>query len=323
MWQEGIAQYVEQPTEQLENKMELMRQIVAEKRYLSWRDLNQPGVTYSDPRIGYPQSLTIVAFLVSRNGIEKFKAFVEAMKTASGYRGALEAVYGVSADTLEREWLQQLPAYANGGYRSPGGSPTGRGPLDLQQTEQLLERGDYAGAARALRPLVESAGPDTDAATLQQAQSLLARAEAGQKAMEQASDAHTALLNGDYQSAYENGVAALQAWEAVGQAKQAATSASYVALAERGMHAQADLDEAGALLRRLQLRGAEERLVSAYRTFGELGDEPRASQAREAMALIDRGEQILAGTCLLCGALLVAWSARRRYDDRSLALPYT
>ena len=52
-WQEGIAQYVEHPTQHLERKMELMRQIIAENSLLSWRDHNHPGENYADTRVGY------------------------------------------------------------------------------------------------------------------------------------------------------------------------------------------------------------------------------------------------------------------------------
>lgn len=323
MWQEGIAQYVEHPSEQLDRKMELMRQIIAARRLLSWADLNQPGVAYSDPRVGYPESLTIVAFLVGRSGMERYRAFVEATKTASGYRGALEATYGVSADTLEREWLKQLPGYVNGGYRTPAGAPNGRGPLDLAAPEQMIARGDYAAAARTLQSMIAGGTAASDAESLQRAQSLLERAKIGADATQRSTDAYQALTHGDYETARDSGRLAQQRWEALGQSSQAAVSGQYAELAERGIQAQTEIEEAGTRLRQLQLRGAEERLISAYTTFGQLGDEPRASQARAAMALITRGEHILAVTCLLCGGLLVAWSVRRRRAERAVALPFT
>ena len=321
-WQEGISQYVERPSSQLEAKMELMRQIVAENRLLSWSELNQPGATYADPRIGYPQTLTIVAFLIQRNGIERFRAFMETMKDASGYRGALETVYGVPADVLEQEWLAQLPRYISEGYRNPAAAGAGRGPFDLAQPEQMIERGDYSGAIRSLQPLVESMRAAGDQVALLRGQSLLARALAGREATSLASEAHEALGRGDYPTAYASGTKGRAQLEALGLHEQAAAAGEYAALAERGIAAQNQFDEAGTLLRRLQLRPAQQRLTVAYQTFGELGDEARASQARAGLLLIARGEQALAVACLLGGGLLVLWSARRRYGDRQAALPY-
>jgi hypothetical protein len=322
-WQEGIAQYAEHPSTQLDVKMELMRQIVAEKRLLSWRELNQPGVTYSDPRVGYPESLTIVAFLLQRNGIERFRAFVEAMKEASGYREALEQAYGASADNLEREWLAQLPAYVNGGYRSPTGAANGPGAADLQEPERMIARGDFAGAVEKLRPMVESMRGSGDAAALRRGESLLARAEAGAQALRMAATARDALVRGDYEAAQTAGLAGQKELEALGLRAQATVAADYARQAARGLAAQAQLDEASALLRRFQLRPAQQRLQAAYQTFGELGNEARAGQARDALGAIERGERGLAGACLLCGGLLVAWSGRRQIKQRRVALPFT
>ncbi len=114
-WQEGIAQYVERPTEQLEAKMQLMQQLISSGGLLSWSQLNTPGATYADPRVGYPESLTIVAFLVQRNGLAQFRSFVEAWQQKPNYRNALAAVYGMSAEDLEREWQDQLPAIRHAG----------------------------------------------------------------------------------------------------------------------------------------------------------------------------------------------------------------
>ena len=185
-WQEGIAQYVEHPTEQLEQKMQLMRQIVAEDRLLTWRELNQPGATYADPRVGYPQSFTIAAFLVQRHGMARFRTFVEAMKESSGYRSALETAYGRSADALEREWRAQLLDFVTEGYRIRGDgsgitNPMG-GAVNLSEAEALVARGDFSAAVRSLRRLIPMLQTAEETTAVQRAQSLLARAESGARA---------------------------------------------------------------------------------------------------------------------------------------------
>ena len=322
-WQEGIAQYAEHPSPQLDVKMNLMRQAVAQNRVLAWAQLNQPGATYANPQVGYPESLTIVAFLIHRNGIERFRAFVEAMKDASDYRGALASAYGVPPETLEREWHAQLANFINTGYRSPGAASTSPGPVDLSAIEQMVTGGDYDGAADKLQPMMEGIKAGGDATTLQRAQSLLERAKTGQQATRLTADARDALVHGNYQAANQNGLAAQKQFQSIGQSAQAAAAQEYATLAARGMEAEEQARTAGELLRRLQLQPARQLLLKAYKTFGELGDETRAAQTRDVLTLIARSEQILAAVCLVSGGALVAWSSRRRYKERPMALPLT
>ncbi len=321
-WQEGIAQYVEHPSEQLEQKMLLMRQLIAEDRLLTWRELNEPGATYADPRIGYPQTLTMVAFLVQRDGMSRFREFVEATRESNGYRDALESVYGVSADTLEREWREGLPQYVTEGYRA-GTNTTSAPVFDLDPAAQLVARGDYGAAVEALRGLLPAIKAADDAGALLQAQSLLARAETGQRAVGLATDARAALIRGDYPTARNTGAAAQQQFEALGTEEQAALMREYQQLAERGMAAEQQLVAAGSLLRRLRVPEARTQLVAAYATFGELGDQARAARAQSALGLIARGEQVLTGLCLVSGALFLVWGMRRRRVERRLALPFS
>lgn len=320
-WQEGIAQFVEHPSAQLDEKMQLMRQIITEDRLLSWRDLNQPGATYADPRIGYPQSLTIVAFLIQRNGMARFREFVEAMQESSGYRSALGQVYGASADVLEKEWLAALPQFVTAGYRSGADSnlPT---TFDLDPPTQLVAQGDYTGAIRLLRGLIPTIQAANDATVLQRAKSLLARAETGQRATGLAFDARAALLRGDYPTATEASQAGQRHFDSIGQTEQVALLREYEQLAGRGIVAETELNQAGALLRRFKVLEARDQLVRAYTTFVELGDQNRASQAQTTLNFIARGEQVLTALCFIIALMLMAWSARRRATERRLALPF-
>jgi hypothetical protein len=321
-WQEGIAQYVEHPSEQLEQKMRLMRQLIAEDRLLSWRALNEPGATYADPRVGYPQSFTIVAFLIQRDGMSRFRAFVEATRESSSYRGALERAYGVSPDILEREWREQLPRFVTEGYRAAGGGA--RLPVfDLDPAAQLVARGEFQAAVESLRGMIPAIRTNGDADTLLQAQSLLARAEIGQRAVGFATDARAALLRGDYLSARSAGAEGEQQFDTLGAEEQIELMREYQALAERGMAAERQLATASSLLRRLRVPEAREHLVAAYSTFSELGDQPRASQAEAALNLIGRAERVLVIMCLLTGVVFLLWSIRLRRYERRVALPFS
>jgi hypothetical protein len=144
-FQEGIAQYLEHPSPELDLKMQLMQQVIAADRVIPWRELNQPGTAYANPQISYPQSYTIVAFLIERDGLATFRRFIEISKTSSGYRSALETAYGVSSDQLEQEWRAQLEAFVAGAYRNRA-----VGAFDLSQAEALIARGDYQAAIQTL-----------------------------------------------------------------------------------------------------------------------------------------------------------------------------
>jgi hypothetical protein len=322
-WQEGIAQYVERPTEQLEAKMQLMRQIIAEGRLKSWAELNFPGATYADPQIGYPQSLTIVAFLIKRDGLDRFRSFVQAWRTTPDYASALANTYGTSVDVLEREWQDQLPQFVNTDYRSLGSSVAANTTFDLTEAENYVARGDYAAAIANLEPLMPVIEQSSDAESLQRARSMLARSEVGVRATQYANDARAALLAGDYRAAAaasENGRAQ---FEAINQPTQADVMAEYATLAARGSEAQRQLAEAGGLLRRLEIERAQSTLDAAYTTFVELGDQNRAAQAQRLRTLIARGTQIVAGICFVFALLLIVWSLGRRANERRVALPYS
>lgn len=320
-WQEGIAQYAEHPTAQLDLKMGLLRDTISQNRILSWNDLNTNNATYADPQVGYPETFTIVAFLIQRNGMDHFRAFTEMMRT-SDYRSALQAVYGASADTLEGEWRAQLEPFVDGGYRNLASGPSGRVTFDLAPVEQQVAEGSYAEAASALRSMIPGLRTAGDGAQLLQAQSLLARAEAGDNAVKMADNARDALLHGDYRTANEASAMGRDQFEALGMTKQAEILADYNNLANRGLEAEVQLSTAGDRMRLLRLGEARVLLMSAYNTFSELGDQSHADQAQASLALIERGEQLAAGGCVLGGALLLLFSMTRKFKERQQALPF-
>ena len=322
-WQEGVAQYVERPTEQLEAKMQLMRQLITDGGLMSWSQLNQPGATYADPRVGYPEALTIVAFLIQRDGLERFRQFVETWRQSADYRNALANVYGVSAEDLEREWQDQLPSFVDDGYRKLGSSAAANTTFDLAEVENLVAQNDYAGAITSLKPLMPVIEQSGDAEVLQRARSILARSEVGVRATQYANDARAALLEGDYGAAAAASEAGREQFEAINQVAQADVMKEFSTLAARGSEAERQLQEAGSLLRRLEINRAQANLDAAYTTFVELGDQGRATQAQNARETIARGKQILAAACFVCALLLIGLSSRRRVGERRVALPYS
>ncbi len=314
-FQEGIAQYIEHPSAELDAKMQLMQQVVENNRVLPWADLNRPGVAYSDPRISYPQSYTMVAFLIERDGFATFRAFIEQSRTSSGYRSALESAYGVSADQLEREWRAQLETFINGGYRERA-----VGAFDLSQAETLIGRGEYDAAVQQLETAIKTLDAQTPVA--QQAQELLQRAENGREANTLAASALEALKQGDYTTAQQAASKGQQLLNELGQPAQMQVMEQYGKLATEGIAAQQQLETARSNLRSMRVSPARDALSEAYRTFTRLGDVQNASVAQDSLIRIQRTETGLAIGLVLIAALIAGWNIHRRVNERDQHIPF-
>ncbi len=315
-FQEGIAQYLEHPSAELDTKMQLMQQVIAADKVLPWRELNRPGVAYSDPRISYPQSYTIVAFLIGRNGFATFRSFLDEVKTSSGYRSALEAAYGVSADQLEREWRDQLSDFVNGGYRARS-----MGALDLSQAEALIAKGEYDAAVQQLQAaLATLAGDQTQLG--ERARELLRRATTAQRATGLATTAREALARGSYEEARTAAEEGRELLNELGQAAQVQVLDQYIQLATEGIEAQRSLASARNNLVTLRVGSAQEELAAAYRTFTRLGDTYHAGIAESSLVRIQRTETGVAVVLVLLAALVAGWNIHRRVNERDQALPF-
>ncbi|HWQ14438.1 MAG TPA: hypothetical protein VNL77_16680, partial [Roseiflexaceae bacterium] len=192
-FQEGVAQYVEHPSGELETKIRLLRRAAEEGLLLPWSALDEREQVYGSPDVAYPQTLSVVAFLVERYSFAKLREFLEVSARSSGYRSALERAYGVSPATLEQEWRDWLPGYLEGGYRHNALTA-----YDLSHIEALLGEGRYTEAQRELETAIEWLRTTTQADRLQEAERMLRQAETGQRADALAQEARAALEAADY-----------------------------------------------------------------------------------------------------------------------------
>lgn len=315
-FQEGIAQYIEHPGAELDAKMQLMQQVIDADRVLPWSELNRPGVAYQDPRISYPQSYTMVAFLIERDGFATFRTFIERSTASSGYRGALEAAYGVSADQLEQEWRAQLDAFVGGDYRQRAG-----GALDLSQARALIGRGEYEQAVTELTGRIETLRGGSSP-LLQEAETLLQEAQTGQRAYALATSARDALERGDYREAKQAASEGRVLLEQMGQTAQVEVVEQYDRLADEGLAAQQQLGLANGDLQTLHIGAARSRLRSAYQTFLRLGDEQGAAVAQSSLIQIQRTQTLTAIGLVVLAALILGWNVHRRIAERDRTLPF-
>ncbi|MEF3275150.1 MAG: hypothetical protein K6356_12265 [Chloroflexus sp.] len=297
--QEGIAQYMELPGPERDDRIATLRTLTQRGELWSWALLDDRNAIYGQPALSYPQTWSIVSFLIERNGFEQFRRFLTTLAESSGYRSAMAAVYGVSATTLESEWRAWLPGFLQ--LESTNGlTPT----VDLKLARALLGAGDYSGALRELERLSHFA----DATTQSEIAVLQARAQTGHRANQLAEAARAALLNGEYAQAERLIGQAEQAYAEIGDDRQAAVLAAYRARVARGLQASAMLRQASEQARRFDILGAQVQADLAAREFAALGDEVRRDNALALYRSLARDRRMLAIALLFFGAAGIATS---------------
>jgi len=306
-----LAQYAERPAPELETRIALLQRAFDADQLLRWSDLDDRDMVYSNPEVGYPESLSMVAFLIERYSFPKMREFLTVAARSSGYRSALERTYNVTPDELERQWRDWLPGYLSGGYKRNALSA-----YDLSGAEAMLRQGRYADAKADLETAIEWLRTTEQTAVLQQAEDLLARSEDGLRADQLAQGARAALEAADYDRAAELVAQARQAYAALEDSRQTSVLALYAERAERGRAAADALNNAQALARSLrypQARAAADQAAAAYMA---LGDRAHADQALQLRAFLDQRQTWLGAALLLFGILGVAGSAVRRMTVR-------
>jgi hypothetical protein len=310
-FQEGLAQYVERPAPELEQRIGLLGRAFEQDRLLPWSDLDDRDAVYHNPEVSYPESLSIAAFLVERYTFAKMREFLTITARSSGYRSALERTYAATPDALERQWRDWLPSYLAGGYKRNALTA-----YDLSGAEALLRQGRYAEAKTELETAIEWLRTTEQSDVLQQAEELLTRGAAGLRAEALAGDARAALEAGDYDRAAGLVIQAQRAYADLEDARQSAVLAAYAQRAERGRAAAANLEQALALARSLRYPQARTVADQAAADYLALGDRTRADQALALRAFLDQRQPLLGAALLLLGLAGVTASAVRRLAVR-------
>jgi hypothetical protein len=310
-FQEGIAQYLEKPTAQSDYDPALLQLAAQEDRLLTWAELDQAQRVYSDPQVAYPQTLSIVAFLVDRYGLPKLMGFVEAAAQEPGYRSALETAYGQAADELEAEWLAYLPEYFDGRWKI-----NAIYAYDLSRVVALVEKGAYSAAEAELADIIALLETTDQKETLAQAESLLARVHQGRTAAALADQARSALLAGDYALAAEKGAAAIAAYQELGYHERIPEIQVYVHRAGLGQGALDQLRRGERLLEASRFSEAEQHIYEATVTLQSLDNQDAAQRGMALLATSARRQRSLAHVALGVGALALLLNGARRALNR-------
>lgn len=315
-FQEGIAQYLEKPTDQANYDPAILQQAFDAGRLLTWSELDQAESVYSDPQVAYPQSLSIVSFLVDRYSFPTFVKFLKASATEPGFRSALQTAYGKSADELEQEWLAYLPDYFAGRWQI-----NAIYAYDLSRVTTLVNKAAYTDAATELAEIVTLLETTNQTDTLAKAEALLARAHQGQTAGTLADEARQALQSGNYPLAIEKGNAAINAYEALSYRQRIPEIQLYIHRAELGQGALDQLNQGEHLLASFRFLEAEAELQQATILLQSLGNQTGAEQGQALLLKSAWQQSLLAYLLLAIGLTILVFNGLRRLINRLTADP--
>lgn len=310
-FQEGIAQYMELPTPELDRKLELLRRAYDEGRLMSWSDFEDRDKIYGEPQNGYPQSLSVATFLIDTYGFDRFRTFLLNTGESSGYRSALQTTYGRPPSELESLWRAWIPSFLDGS--SQGNTAAN---YDLDYPRELVATGRYAEAQTELEQSIAWLQTTPQEDLLREAEALLARSQAGVEAEAQAAGAHTALLAADYARARQLVAEAQAAYAALGDTRQEQVLAVYAARIERGLRANQQLATAQQLVGDLRFPEARAAADAAASEFARLGDASGMDDALGLRHSLDGAQRLIGLTLLAVGLIGVVMSLWGRWSLR-------
>jgi hypothetical protein len=306
-FQEGVAQYLEKPTYDADYEPALLREALEQGRLLTWAELDEAQRVYSDPQVAYPESLSIVSFIIDRYGLDNFIDFIKATAGQPGYRSALETAYGIPADELEAEWLAYLPEYFDGRWQINAVYA-----YDLSRVTQLVDRGAYTDAAAELTEIISLLETTEQIETLAEAEALLAQAHRGQTAGALADEVRLALQDGDYAQAIAKGNEAIAAYEYLGYRARIPEIQLYIYRAEVGQQALGQLSRGEALLDSLRFTEAEREIYEATVLLQSLNDQEAAQQGVQLLNRSAQRQSWLAYAILAVGLAILFFNTLRR-----------
>ncbi len=143
---EGFALYVERVNPPVLARRASVVQTANQSGSLaSWSNMNRQEPLDEDELVE-AQAYAVVGFLLKNHGLERFQAFVAELRAVTSWREAMNEAYAPgSSDSLERQWRDEIPLWAQGDWK--WNLVAG---FDLQPARELLARGNFNGAASAL-----------------------------------------------------------------------------------------------------------------------------------------------------------------------------
>lgn len=302
---EGLAQYVERPNLPVQARLAALVQSASQDGKLtSWSNLNR-AIPLDEDDIERAQNYSIVAYLIKHQGLPDLWDFLDKLKVAETWRDAMNIAFApTTSDQIERQWKEDIPAWAAGDWR--WNLMTG---FDLETARQQLIRGNFEGAASALE-ISEQLLRDVDAPELTaEVAELKDQARIGDLAETKMAEAQQALE----QFVYDRAAAAVaQAEEQYAQLppeiRPDELIATYKDMAARGMAATNQLQiahiQAGNWAEYANTRAAA---VAAGADFAALGDREQRDDANQLVGVMDQEQLRIVLLLAALAALTFGW----------------
>lgn len=302
---EGLAQYVERPNLPVQARLAALVQSASQDGKLtSWSNLNR-AIPLDEDDIERAQNYSIVAYLIKHQGLPDLWDFLDKLKVAETWRDAMNIAFApTTSDQIERQWKEDIPAWAAGDWR--WNLMTG---FDLETARQQLIRGNFEGAASALE-ISEQLLRDVDAPELTaEVAELKDQARIGDLAETKMAEAQQALE----QFVYDRAAAAVaQAEEQYAQLppeiRPDELIATYKDMAARGMAATNQLQiahiQAGNWAEYADTRAAA---VAAGADFAALGDREQRDDANQLVGVMDQEQLRIVLLLAALAALTFGW----------------
>jgi hypothetical protein len=310
---EGLAQYAERPNLPVQARLAaLVQAALQDGKLSSWSNLNR-ATPLDDDDIERAQSYSMVAYLIKHQGLPDLWKFLTELKTADNWRDAMNAAFEpATSDQIERQWKEDIPAWAAGDWR--WNLMTG---FDLEPARTQLERGNFEGATSALEISEQLLRDVNDPERAAEVAELKDQARIGDLAETKMAEAQQALE----QFVYDRAAAAVaQAEEQYAQlpleARPVELIETYKEMAAQGMAATNQLEiahiQAGNWADYADTRAAA---LGAGQDFAALGDTEQRDDADRLISAMDQEQLrivlLLGALALLTGGWLVLWLRTR------------
>lgn len=297
-FQEGLAQYNELSVSRAQGSAQLLQNTQdAGRPFLSWYDINDRFIFSQTPELAYPESYSMMAFLIETYGMGDFADFFSKLNAGVDWTTAMQDSFGLSMRRAERAWRSWLPSFLEEGWKTNLLSY-----YDLTPGIVLYEAGKFNDAVDHFthsEALYTQLGRDSRAAA---ARDYLEKAQRAGEAEVDATGARQSLEAYDYSTAFSGAEKAKSTFTDLGLATHIEASDQTLQLARKGMAAVEQLDSARKRAASFDFVGARTDARSAGQTFGELGDSSRATQATQLVSDLARYSTYLGFGVLAAGA---------------------
>jgi hypothetical protein len=307
----GMAFYAERPpTTRLARVSSMVSSAITRRSDLvSWFELQRLQSILREQEVAVSLAYSSAAFLIDRYTVTTFQLFLDTLTTVSDWRQAMEQAYsGRKADELETQWIESLSRWVAGPWRENLVAA-----FDLEPARQLLGEARYNDAKTQLErsQLLYAGLQDRD--KLSEVQDLLLQCDTGIQAEELMKQTQTALEHHTYDRAAALLAQAKAQYDRLPEAhRPTELIATYEQLAQQGLEATAELEEAQQLGREWgDYPEARAAALSAGTTFAQLDDEEMVARAGAVIEDLDARQRrlvlMLGALAALTGAWLALW----------------